>query len=137
MELWSLMHFLMPSVFQSQREFKEWFSVPVESMMEGKAQLNTQLIGRLHTILRPFILRRLKSAVATQLPAKHEHVVTCRLSKRQRQYYEDFMAASDTRRVLSSGNFIGMMNVLMQLRKVRPHAQQRPVQRTHSLSAVR
>ena len=121
MELWSLMHFLMPAVFQSQREFREWFSVPVESMMEGKQQLNAALIGRLHAILRPFILRRLKSAVATQLPAKFEHTVVCRLSKRQRQYYEDFMAASDTRRILSSGNFIGMMNVLMQLRKTCCH----------------
>ena len=121
MELWSLMHFLMPAVFQSQREFREWFSIPVESMMEGKQQLNSALISRLHTILRPFILRRLKSAVATQLPAKHEHTITCRLSKRQREYYEDFMAASDTRRILSSGNFIGMMNVLMQLRKTCCH----------------
>ena len=121
MELWSLMHFLMPAVFQSQREFREWFSVPVESMIEGRQQLNTQLISRLHTILRPFLLRRLKSAVATQLPAKYEHTVYCRLSKRQRQYYEDFMAASDTRRILQSGNFLGMMNVLMQLRKCCNH----------------
>ena len=121
MELWSLMHFLMPAVFQSQREFREWFSVPVESMIEGRQQLNTSLIARLHTILRPFILRRLKSAVATQLPAKYEHTVYCRLSKRQRQYYEDFMAASDTRRILQSGNFLGMMNVLMQLRKCCNH----------------
>ena len=56
------------------------------------------------------------------LPWQVEHVVYCRLSKRQRRLYEDFMANSGTRSTLKSGNFIGMMNVLMQLRKVREGA---------------
>lgn len=38
---------------------------------------------RLHGVLRPFLLRRMKSEVERQMPAKHEHVVYCRLSKRQ------------------------------------------------------
>ena len=121
MELWSLMHFLMPNIFQSQAEFKEWFSNPVAAMVEGKDGMNQKLLARLHGILRPFLLRRLKSAVAQQLPAKYEHVLTCKMSKRQRYLYEDFMAASDTQRTLASGNFMGMMNVVMSLRKVCNH----------------
>jgi SNF2 family DNA or RNA helicase len=120
-ELWALMHFLMPNVFQSQAEFKEWFSNPVLAMVEGREGVNNNLLNRLHGILRPFLLRRLKSAVAQQLPAKYEHTLYCKMSKRQRYLYEDFMAASDTQRTLASGNFMGMMNVVMSLRKVCNH----------------
>lgn len=55
-----------------------------------------------------------------QLPEKHEHVVMCKLSKRQRFLYDEFMNAASTRDTLESGNFLGIVNVLMQLRKVRP-----------------
>lgn len=41
-------------------------------------------IRRLHAVLRPFVLRRLKKDVAKQMPGKFEHVLTCKLSKRQR-----------------------------------------------------
>ena len=44
----------------------------------------------------------------------------CRLSKRQRTLYEDYMASSDTNATLASSNFLGIINVLMQLRKVPP-----------------
>ena len=84
MELWSLMHFLMPHLFRSQNEFKQWFSTPLIAHVEGASALDTGLVKRLHTVLRPFILRRLKTEVAKQLPQKYEHVVRCRLSNRQR-----------------------------------------------------
>jgi len=121
MELWSLMHFLMPNVFASHREFKEWFSNPVTGMIEGNKEYNESIIKRLHKVLRPFILRRLKSEVEKQMPKKYEHVVMCRLSKRQRFLYEEFMARSKTRETLESGNFLSVINVLMQLRKVCNH----------------
>jgi len=63
--------------------------------------------------------RRLKSEVERQMPSKHEHVLYCKLSKRQRLLYEEYMARSDTRATLSSGSFMGVISVLMQLRKVR------------------
>jgi helicase SWR1 len=61
---------------------------------------------------------RLKSEVEKQMPPKHEHVLTCRLSKRQRALYDEYMGRSETRNVLSGGNFMGVINCLMQLRKV-------------------
>ena len=61
------MHFLMPHVFESHKDFKEWFSNPLTGMVEGSADYNDQLIQRLHKVLRPFLLRRLKSEVEKQL----------------------------------------------------------------------
>ncbi len=87
MEVWSLMHFLMPQIFKSQNEFKYWFNNPLVAAVEGKGktdstqtaliaqereQQNKEAIKRLHVVLRPFLLRRLKVDVATQLPAKYE-----------------------------------------------------------------
>ena len=57
----------MPHVFESHRDFKEWLSNPLTGMVEGSADYNDQLIQRLHKVLRPFLLRRLKSEVEKQL----------------------------------------------------------------------
>ncbi|KAG8223943.1 hypothetical protein J437_LFUL003751 [Ladona fulva] len=121
MELWSLMHFLMPHVFQSHREFKEWFSNPVTGMIEGNNEYNDSIIKRLHKVLRPFLLRRLKTEVEKQLPKKYEHIILCRLSKRQRYLYDDFMSRAKTKETLATGNLLSVINVLMQLRKVCNH----------------
>lgn len=83
MELWSLLHFLMPYIFRSRKEFSYWFSNPMNSIIEGKADRNDGIITKLHGIIRPFILRRLKKDVETQMPGKFEHVVKCQLSRRQ------------------------------------------------------
>jgi E1A-binding protein p400 len=87
-------------------------------MVEGNRGVNNDLISRLHSIMRPFLLRRLKKDVAKQLPPKFEHIVLCRLSKRQLFLYEEFMSRSSTRSLLAGANYMGMMNILMQLRKV-------------------
>jgi hypothetical protein len=121
MELWSLLHFLMPHVFRDRKEFSYWFSNPMDNIIEGNVRRNDDLINRLHGIIRPFVLRRLKKDVETQLPGKFEHIVKCQLSRRQMFLYEEFMARSSTRKAMHGGNFMGMMNVLMQLRKVCNH----------------
>jgi len=136
MELWSLMHFLMPHVFQSQSEFQYWFSNPLNAVVEGRGKAtaaqtvlarqeqdrhNDMVIKRLHTVIRPFLLRRLKKDVATQLPGKFEHVVKLPLSRRQRFLYEDFISRSSTRDTLTNGGFLGMMAILMKLRMVCNH----------------
>ncbi|KAL6011466.1 Pharynx and intestine in excess protein 1 [Asimina triloba] len=121
MELWSLMHFLMPHIFQSHQEFKDWFCNPISGMVEGQEKVNKEVVDRLHNVLRPFILRRLKRDVEKQLPRKFEHVIYCRLSRRQRNLYEDFIASSETQATLASANFFGMISVIMQLRKVCNH----------------
>ncbi|KAM3722487.1 Helicase ssl-1 [Dirofilaria immitis] len=121
MELWSLMHFLMPAIFASHNDFKDWFSNPLNDMMEGNAEWNAPLIQRLHKVLRPFILRRLKSDVEKQLPEKTEHIIKCPLSKRQRCLYDDFMSRRSTRENLRSGSVMSVLNIVMQLRKCCNH----------------
>ncbi len=71
--------------------------------------------------MRPFLLRRLKIDVEKQMPSKTEHVVYCDLSRRQRFLYDEFMARSRTKETLRSGNYMNVMNILMQLRKVCNH----------------
>jgi SNF2 family DNA or RNA helicase len=82
MELWSLLHFLMPYIFRSRKEFSYWFSNPMNDMIEGNNQ-NDEVINRLHGLIRPFVLRRLKKDVETQMPGKYEHIIKCQLSRRQ------------------------------------------------------
>ena len=78
--------------FQSHANFKEWFSNPLTGMVEDSQEYNESLVKRLHKVLRPFLLRRLKNEVEKQLPKKYEHTVHCSLSKRQRFLYDDFMS---------------------------------------------
>jgi len=121
MELWALMHFLMPDLFNSHSEFKDWFANPMTAMVDGTETLNSSLIKRLHSILRPFILRRLKTDVEKSLPKKYEHVLKCPLSRRQRRLYEEYISSDGTLKALSCGNMVGVMHCLMQLRKVCNH----------------
>ncbi|KAL3148844.1 hypothetical protein ABBQ32_001720 [Trebouxia sp. C0010 RCD-2024] len=93
-ELWSLLNFLMPSLFGSSEEFQQWFATPVKAkcMMEDEQSAESAMLdeeesmlvtNRLHQVLRPFMLRRLKESVATELPQKIERLVPCQLSAYQ------------------------------------------------------
>lgn len=134
-ELWSLLYFLMPSTtnnsgimpdgFANLKDFQDWFARPVDKLVEEGGQANDDetkaTVSKLHQVLRPYLLRRLKADVEKQLPAKYEHVVNCKLSKRQRYLYDDFMSRAQTKETLASGNFLSIINCLMQLRKVCNH----------------
>ncbi|KAK4445098.1 helicase swr-1 [Podospora aff. communis PSN243] len=129
-ELWSLLYFLAPPEngeggFVDLSEFHNWFSGPESQILEsGRERLDDEaraIIAKLHKVLRPYLLRRLKADVEKQMPAKYEHVEFCRLSKRQRELYDGFLARADTRQTLASGNYMSIINCLMQLRKVCNH----------------
>lgn len=132
-ELWSLLFFLMPADsaetgiggFADLQEFTDWFRKPVEQILEhGRDVMDDDaraIVAKLHRVLRPFLLRRLKADVEKQMPGKYEHVVYCKLSKRQRYLYDGFMSRAQTRETLASGNTFSIMNALMQLRKVCNH----------------
>ena len=64
-------------VFASHAQFKDWFSNPLTTMVDGGSAINRATVERLHSVLRPFLLRRLKADVEKQLPQKHEHVIRC------------------------------------------------------------
>ena len=70
-ELWALLHFIMPTLFDSHDEFNEWFSKDIENAAENKgSKLNEHQLRRLHMILRPFMLRRVKRNVQNELSDK-------------------------------------------------------------------
>lgn len=97
---------------------------PLEKAIEMGTMLddeNLQRVSKLHTVLRPYLLRRLKRDVEKELPSKYEHLVLCPLSKRQRFLYDEFMLRAHTREALESGVYQKIANVLMQLRKVCNH----------------
>ena len=134
MDLWSLMYFLMPQgiakvaeasgAFSNMRDFQDWFSNPLNKAVESGQKMDEETlatIAKLHMVLRPYVLRRLKTDVEQELPHKYEHVMPCRLLKRQRFLYNDFMSRAKTRESLSSGNYMSIINCLMQLRKVCNH----------------
>ncbi|KAL5483199.1 SWR1 [Sanghuangporus weigelae] len=124
-ELWALLRFLMSGAnFANQKEFTEWFGIPLEKAIEVgnlQDQAVQEQVMKLHEMLRPFLLRRLKKDVEKELPKKYEHLVLCRLSKRQRFLYDEFMSRRRTREDLQSGVYQKIANILMQLRKVCNH----------------
>ena len=61
----------MPSLFDSHDEFNEWFSKDIENAAENKGnKLNEHQLRRLHMILKPFMLRRIKKHVQNELSEK-------------------------------------------------------------------
>jgi len=88
LDLWSIFDFLMPGYLGTARDFRERYELPIAKEKDGKAQ--TRLARR----LRPFMLRRLKAEVASDLPAKLEQVAFCELTPDQRSVYQQLIEAS-------------------------------------------
>lgn len=104
-ELWSLLHFIMPTLFDSLSEFSEWFSKDIE----GK-RIEEDQISKLHTILKPFMLRRNKNDIKDEIGSKEIIDIFCEMSSRQRILYDEIMESR-----------MDYENILMQLKKVCNH----------------
>ncbi|KAL1683249.1 SNF2 family N-terminal domain-containing protein [Schizophyllum commune] len=86
-ELWSLLNFVLPDIFQDLESFQEWFNIPYIQETLG-TERSSKIINDLHALLKPFLLRRLKSDVETNLPPKKEYVLNAPLSRQQRETYD-------------------------------------------------
>ena len=86
-ELWSQFAFLMPGLLGTRKAFSRRFRTPIEK--DGDPVRRRQLATR----IQPFILRRTKSAVATELPPKHTILRRITLAPEQRELYETIRAA--------------------------------------------
>nr|XP_048713927.1 lymphoid-specific helicase isoform X2 [Caretta caretta] len=89
-ELWSLLNFLLPDVFDDLKSFESWFDITsiteiAEDIVAKEREQN--ILHMLHQILTPFLLRRLKSDVALEVPPKREVVVYAPLAKKQETFY--------------------------------------------------
>jgi len=81
-EIWSLFHFLMPGFLGSQKRFTELFRKPIEKLGDPEA------LQQLRARVTPFMLRRTKALVASELPPKVETVMRVELSGKQADLYE-------------------------------------------------
>ncbi|KKK22969.1 DNA helicase ino80 [Aspergillus rambellii] len=126
-ELWALLHFIMPTLFDSHDEFSEWFSKDIESHAQSNTKLNEDQLKRLHMILKPFMLRRVKKHVQQELGDKVEKDVFCDLTYRQRAYYTNLrnrvsiMDLIEKAAVGDETDSTTLMNLVMQFRKVCNH----------------
>ena len=113
-ELWSLLNFLLPEVFGDAEQFEDFFKID--------ALAEQSVVSKLHAILRPFMIRRLKADVEDSLPPKREIKLFTGLTEMQTYYYKNTLS-----RDVAALNQLGgpdksrLMNILMQLRKVCNH----------------
>ncbi|GEQ66504.1 hypothetical protein JCM33374_g167 [Metschnikowia sp. JCM 33374] len=98
-ELWSLLNFILPEIFQDLELFESWFdfddltSLEVSGIEEKertfvKEKMQSEFVKHLQSILRPFLLRRLKEIVIKDLPPKKEYIIFADLTPIQRVLYQ-------------------------------------------------
>ncbi|XP_058799194.1 ATP-dependent helicase brm-like [Phymastichus coffea] len=129
-ELWALLNFLLPSIFKSCSTFEQWFNAPFATTGE-KVELNEEetilIIRRLHKVLRPFLLRRLKKEVESQLPDKVEYIIKCDMSGLQKILYKHMQSKGvlltdgSEKGKRGKGGAKALMNTIVQLRKLCNH----------------
>ncbi|VAH14541.1 unnamed protein product [Triticum turgidum subsp. durum] len=112
-ELWSLLNFLLPEIFSSAETFDEWFQISGENDQH-------EVVQQLHKVLRPFLLRRLKSDVEKGLPPKKETILKVGMSEMQKQYYRALLQ-KDLEVINAGGERKRLLNIAMQLRKCCNH----------------
>lgn len=105
-ELWSLLHFLLPNIFTSWDQFESWFDFSelkdedgTEKFLEDK--MKQDLIKKIHLVLQPLLLRRIKADVEHMLPKKREYVLYAPMTKEQTDLYNNISdKGADTRQYL-------------------------------------
>eukprot|EP00803_Ostreobium_quekettii_P000818 evm.model.scf_544.7 EVM.evm.TU.scf_544.7 scf_544:32803-45870(+) len=122
-ELWSLLNFLLPKVFNSSDTFDDWFAAPfkgpgedVSSQLLEEEQL--LVINSLHLAICPFLLRRTKSEVEKELPNKTEQIIKCDMSAWQKAFYKSISEEATVKR---DGKIQHLNNTSMHLRKACIH----------------
>ncbi len=132
-ELWALFDFLMPGFLGTADQFRRRFRIPIEHGSHPEA------LDDLRERVAPFILRRVKESVATELPPKTELVRTAELSGDQRDLYESIRAAAhgEVRRAIRSKGFtastITILDALTKLRQVCCDPRLVPVRSAHEV----
>ncbi|KAF3589800.1 hypothetical protein F2Q69_00032310, partial [Brassica cretica] len=100
-------------VFSSAETFDEWFQISGENDQQ-------EVVQQLHKVLRPFLLRRLKSDVEKGLPPKKETILKVGMSQMQKQYYKALLQ-KDLEALNAGGERKRLLNIAMQLRKCCNH----------------
>ncbi|GKY91643.1 hypothetical protein MPSEU_000136200 [Mayamaea pseudoterrestris] len=133
-ELWSLLNFVNPGIFDDLTVFRSWFGFKdIGQQTHGAtkeedillAERKNQTVTKLHNILRPFLLRRVKIDVLSELPPKKEVIVYSGISKLQAGYADLIEKGTlrDTliRQGIEDGRTLSQHNKMMNLRKNTNH----------------
>jgi ATP-dependent DNA helicase len=91
-ELWSLLNFLLPTIFTDWGQFESWFDFSDLQDQEGTEEflqdkMKQDLVKKMHLILQPLLLRRVKADVEHMLPKKREYVLFAPMTKEQTDLY--------------------------------------------------
>ncbi|XP_059665229.1 chromatin structure-remodeling complex protein SYD [Cornus florida] len=138
-ELWALLNFLLPNIFNSSEDFSQWFNKPFESGGDNSPdeallseEENLLIINRLHQVLRPFVLRRLKHKVENQLPEKIERLVRCEASAYQKLLMK---RVEDNLGAIGASKARSVHNSVMELRNIcnHPYLSQLHSEEVHNL----
>ncbi len=112
-ELWSLLHISNPAVLGTRARFRQRFATPIES---GRSRTAAD---RLTTVIEPYVLRRTKSEVATELPPKQFSTVACTLTDEQTRLYRAAVAEAFTtglcHGIARRGNVLALLTTLKQV----------------------
>lgn len=112
-ELWALLHFIMPLKFDSWQEFNE---------EHGTDRAERRGYAKLHKILEPFILRRVKKDVEKDLPAKVEQILRVDMSRLQKQYYKYILTKNYSALTRGTkGSSVSFINLVVELKKCCNH----------------
>ena len=115
-ELWSLLNFLMPNIFNNSEEFDRIFNLDTATE-EGQMKI----VKQINQLLKPFVLRRLKNEIKYKIPPKKEIFLYVGLSELQKSMYKQILSKNID--VVNGVNKdrIQLLNILMQLKKVCNH----------------
>ncbi|KAG9390099.1 DNA helicase INO80 [Carpediemonas membranifera] len=122
-ELWSLLHFCMPTLFDSSSEFDQWFSRDLEATAKKRYSMDPEMLQRLHQVLKPFMLRREKKDVEHELGKKTELTLRCPMTALQTRMTDRLQKTIGDSSKGSKGQEGILMNLVMQSRKVCNHPQ--------------
>jgi SNF2 family DNA or RNA helicase len=116
-ELWSQLHFTNPGLLGGRKDFAERYEKPIQ-------QGESRVAERLRQRIKPFLLRRLKTEVARDLPPRTDMVLHCELSAEERKTYDAVRAATREtvlRELGQGGNVLQALEALLRLRQAACH----------------
>ncbi len=131
-ELWSQFHFLNPGLLGGRGDFRDRYAKPI-------AEGNDDALAHLRERIRPFVLRRRKREVASELPPRTDVVLRCELSESERQVYDAILAATRRQvveRLHAGGSVLAVLEALLRLRQASCHAGLVPGQEARSSSKI-
>ncbi len=120
-ELWSIFDFIMPGYLFGYRKFKELYEMPIVKDEDNVA------MRKLKMLIEPFILRRIKGEVLTELPDKTITVLNNEMEEEQQKIYMSYMqnARSEMMQEINANGFeksqIKILALLMRLRQICCH----------------